>query len=59
MLGGGGLLTAPRRRHRCPQQLAVVQAPLDQAVCVLAAAGTGKTTTMSQRVRWMLEQVHG
>ena len=41
------------------EQLAVVQAPLDQAVCVLAAAGTGKTTTMSQRVRWMLEQVRG
>lgn len=39
------------------EQTAVAYAPPDEALAVLAAAGTGKTTTMLERVRFLLQQV--
>ena len=39
------------------EQLAAACAPIGEALLVLAAAGTGKTTTMRERVSWMLQQV--
>ena len=41
------------------EQLAAAHAPLDEALAVLAAAGTGKTTTMLERVCHALRQVRG
>jgi hypothetical protein len=40
-----------------PEQLGVVEAPIDEALAVLAAAGTGKTTTMVARTRFLLSKV--
>ena len=37
------------------EQLAAVQAP-DGPVLVIAAAGTGKTRTLTYRVAWLVEQ---
>lgn len=40
-----------------PEQSAVVEAPMDEALAVLAAAGTGKTTTMVARTHFLLSKV--
>ena len=64
--GGGGSPSAclvpqshaARRPLLNEEQAAAARAPLEQALVVVAAAGTGKTTTMLERLSFMLEQVN-
>lgn len=53
-----GTSPPPVPTNLTPEQAAAAHAPLDQPLMILAAAGTGKTTTMLERCRFMLEQVH-
>jgi DNA helicase-2/ATP-dependent DNA helicase PcrA len=39
-----------------PQQLRAAAAPADRPLLILAGAGSGKTSTLSARVAWLIEQ---
>jgi len=45
------------RPEPTPQQIAIIQAPLEPAL-VVAGAGSGKTETMANRVLWLLANDH-
>lgn len=48
---------APDAAHLTPEQAAAAHAELDTPLMIIAAAGTGKTTTMLERVKFMVDQV--
>ena len=55
--GGGGAAAATTGTRLTHEQAEAAHAPLDTPLCIIAAAGTGKTTTMLERVRYMVDQV--
>lgn len=44
--------------HPTPEQVAIIEAPLEGTYRVIAGAGSGKTETMAQRVLWLVANGH-
>ena len=58
MISAADIAAAVGAFHPTPEQVAIIEAPLEGTYRVIAGAGSGKTETMAQRVLWLVANGH-